>query len=332
MVGLSLERSRAPDRGSAARASPVVPVLVGPTASGKTETALRLAAALGAEIISADSRQIYRFMDIGTAKPTPAERWRVPHHFIDERDPDETFSAGEFGSQARERVGQILGRGNVPLVVGGSGLYLRSLIDGLFEGPGAHPRLRGLLEERVRAGGISELLEELRSVDAEAARGASAATPRRIIRALEVYHATGVPLTTHQRQSRPLIAFRPMLVGLAWDRPELHGRIEARCEAMISAGLLKEIESLEAMGYDSSCNALNTVGYVEMSAYRRGQITWQEARERFMRNTRRYAKRQMTWFRADRRILWLPMSGSFGPDSAAKLIAATYAEAVNTNR
>ena len=311
---------------------PIVPVLVGPTASGKTDTALLLAMALRGEVISADSRQIYRFLDIGTAKPAPAQLRSVPHHFIDERDPDESFSAGEFGAQARERIGRILGRGRLPLVVGGSGLYVRSLVDGLFEGPGKQPLLRSVLEERARAGGILELLEELRSVDPAAARGASSATPRRIIRALEVYHATGVPLSTHQREARPTIEFTPMLLGLTWERPELHARIEARCEAMITDGLLAETERLEAMGYDRSCNALNTVGYAEMTAYRRGELAWHDALERFKRNTRRYAKRQMTWFRADRRIRWLPMSGSFGPGAAAEHIAAYYADAVNNMR
>lgn len=306
---------------------PIVPVLIGPTAAGKTEISLHLAQLLRAEILSADSRQVYRFLDIGTAKPTVEDRHRIVHHFIDERDPDEPFSAGEFGSLGRDRIRQVQARGRRPLVVGGSGLYVRSLIDGLFEGPGPHHQLRAVLEDRARMGGMSELLEELRNVDPEAARGATAATARRIIRALEVYHATGVPLSTHQRRAKPTIEFTPVLFGLQWERQELYRRIALRCASMVAGGLLEESERLEAMGYGPSCNALNTVGYVEMAAYRRGQLSWNEALERFQRNTRRYAKRQMTWFRADSRIRWIPMSGAFDPAGLAEQIAALCADA-----
>ncbi|MCK5573482.1 MAG: tRNA (adenosine(37)-N6)-dimethylallyltransferase MiaA, partial [Bacteroidetes bacterium] len=177
---------------------PHVLVLVGPTASGKTEVSIHLARTLGGEIVSADSRQVYRYLDIGTAKPDPALRKAVPHHFVDYLLPDEEFSAGEFGGQARRVIGEIMARGRTPIVVGGAGLYVRSLIDGLFEGPGPNKELRRVFQQRVDGGGVLDLLEELRAVDPEMAASADPTKPRRIIRALEVYHTTGEPLSVLQ--------------------------------------------------------------------------------------------------------------------------------------
>ncbi|MEK9138912.1 MAG: tRNA (adenosine(37)-N6)-dimethylallyltransferase MiaA [Bacteroidota bacterium] len=286
---------------------PKVLVLVGPTCSGKTEVGLALAEALHGEIISADSRQVYRYMDIGTAKPALEQRQRVKHYFVDELLPDHDFNAGEFGARGREIIEDIARRGKAPMVVGGSGLYIRSLVDGFFEGPGADEEFREAMERHVRSGRLAYLLDELRRVDAETAATIDPTKPRRIVRALEVYHLTGQPISRLHREHRIEIHFTPVLFGLKWDRQELYMRINARCDQMIAAGLLSEVESLEAKAYTDRFNALNTVGYAEAFAYRRGEISYEEFVRLFKRNTRRYAKRQMTWFRADKRIQWVEM-------------------------
>jgi tRNA dimethylallyltransferase len=279
---------------------------------------------LGGEILSADSRQVYRHLDIGTAKPSVADRKAVPHHFVDDLLPDQEFSAGEFGMRGRQIIGEILHRGKTPIVVGGAGLYVRSLIDGIFEGPGRNRRLRELLERRADAGGVGDLLEELRAVDPETAAKADQSKTRRIIRALEVYHTTGEPLSLLQKKNRALIEFVPVQFGLEWDRAALYERIEQRCAGMIAQGLLREVEELDRRGYRPQMNALNTVGYAEAFAYRRGDISYAEMLRLFQRNSRRYAKRQLTWFRSDSRVRWIPMSGRRTASQVAREIADLY--------
>jgi tRNA dimethylallyltransferase len=300
-----------------------VPVIVGPTASGKTGVAVRLAELLGGEIISADSRQIYRYLDAGTAKPTPAERKMVRHHFIDDLTPDEEFSAGKFGELGRKRVDQIFARGRVPIIAGGSGLYIRSLIDGLFEGPGADPEFRDALEERIGRRGLSDLLKELQSLDPVAASRIDPTKPRRVVRALEVIHATGRPLSSHQA-AKSEINFVPVLFGLLWERKELYRRIDTRCERMVSGGLLEEAAALERRGYDVSLNALNTVGYKEAFAVLRGELAPLEMMAEFRKNSRRYAKRQMTWFRRDGRIRWIRMNEETSEGEVAEVISREF--------
>jgi tRNA dimethylallyltransferase len=300
----------------------IVVVLVGPTASGKTAVSLPLAERLGAEIISADSRQIYRFMDIGTAKPTAADRARVPHHFVDILNPDQDYSAGEFGVRGREEIDRIFARGHVPLVVGGSGLYVRSLIDGIFNGPPADPEVRSIIEKQFANGGIDALLTELRRVDPVFAARVDPTKPRRMIRALEVYHVTGTPISQLHQDLKVEIPFVPLVFGLLWPKPELHRRINERCQAMLREGFLREVEDLVGRGYGAELNALNTVGYAEAFALRAGQMTLEEMVEVFSRNTRRYAKRQMTWFRRDERVSWIEMGGAVGvSDVVEKIIS-----------
>lgn len=295
-------------------------VLVGPTASGKTSLSIQLARILNAEIISADSRQVYRYLDIGTAKPTKRELAEAPHHFIDILPPDAGYSAGLFGVRGRAVAEQIFSRGRVPLVVGGSGLYVKSLIDGLFSGPGADPDLRATLEERLRNEGAVGLLEDLRRVDPESAAGIDPTKPRRIVRALEVCLLTGRPMSELHRTEKPAIPFEAVQVGLLWDRTLLNGRIDARCDGMLDAGLTAEVDWLAGMGYDRRLSALNTVGYAEGFACRAGEISRAEMIRLFKRNTRRYAKRQMTWFRSDSRINWIAMPG----DGSAERIASLF--------
>jgi tRNA dimethylallyltransferase len=264
--------------------------------------------------------QVYRYMDIGTAKPTPQELHAIPHHFINERDPDQEFSAGEFGTLGRTRIAEILARGRVPLVVGGSGLYVQALIDGFFEGPGADPEYREALERRLASGGIGELVAELERVDPESARRIDPTKPRRIMRALEVFHVSGIPMSELHRSSIPEIPFETVQFGLRLERSALYSRIDARCAGMVESGLVDEAAALETQGYSPSLNALNTVGYVEAFAFLRGEVDREGMLERFRQNSRRYAKRQMTWFRRDGRIRWLDVETRKPEDVAREIL------------
>ena len=307
--------------------SRTVLVLVGPTASGKTAVGAALAESLRGEIISADSRQVYRYLDIGTAKPTRELRARVPHHFVDEILPDRVFSAGEFGARGREVVEQIFSRGRMPIVVGGSGLYIQSLVDGFFEGPGADRELRASLERRLADEGVGGLLRELERVDPAYAAVVDRTKTRRIIRGLEVFALTGEPISRRQKEARMEIAFTVQMFGLEWDRAVLYRRINARCDDMLRAGLLDEVERLEARGYGAGLNALNTVGYAEAFAYRSGRISYDEMVRLLKQNSRRYAKRQMTWFRRDPRIRWIRMDERRTPEDAAAEIGEIFQRA-----
>ena len=280
---------------------------------------------LKGEIISADSRQVFRLLDIGTAKPTLEERRGIPHHFIDLLPPDADFCAGTFGVEGRKVIGDISSRGRLPIVVGGSGLYVQSLIDGFFEGPGADREYREFLEGRLARGGIELLLEDLRNRDPEAASRIDPTKPRRILRALEVFHLTGRPISELQKE-KPLIPFQSVLFGLDVPRAVLYRQIEARCDSMLERGLLREVEALERKGYTDSLNALNTVGYREAFAYRRGEISYEEMVRLFKQNSRHYAKRQLTWFRRDGRIRWVAMGPERPASDAAREIASAFRE------
>ncbi len=308
----------------ASKTKPSVLVLVGPTCSGKTAVSLALASHLNGEIISADSRQVYKHLDIGTAKPTMAERSIVRHHFVDELLPDQEFNAGEFGDQGRATIGRILEKNKLPIVVGGSGLYIRSLIDGLFEGPRADQEFRDAMESQVKEGRLGALLETLRRVDPESAARIDPTKPRRIIRALEVHRLAGRALSQLQRERKVEINFVPRLFGLQWERHVLYQRIEDRCQQMIERGFLSEVERLRLMGFDDSLNALNTVGYAEAFAYLRGAISYHEFVRLFKQNSRRYAKRQMTWFRRDHRIAWIEMDRRRSTDTVVKEITRRF--------
>jgi tRNA dimethylallyltransferase len=299
-------------------------VLIGPTGSGKTAISLPLARILHGEIISADSRQIYRHLDIGTAKPTHSQRSAVRHHFIDEVPPDAVVTAGEFGERGRRVVAELLGEGKVPIVVGGSGLYIRSLIDGLFEGPATNAECREFLRERLETEGLESLVQELVEVDPATAAHIDRSNPRRVLRALEFYHSTGMPLSTQQRDRKVTIPFTAFQFGLEWARDVLFRRINERCDAILAGGLLDEVEQLKRLGYLSTLQALNTVGYKEAFALRSGLISYEEMVQLFKQNSRRYAKRQLTWFRRDSRIRWIPMEEPMSPEVVAEWIAREY--------
>jgi tRNA dimethylallyltransferase len=279
--------------------------LVGPTSSGKTPVSIRLAKKLDGEIVSADSRQVYKYLDIGTAKPSGEQRRQVRHHFVDMLEPTQEYSAGQYGREARETIAKILQSDRTPIVVGGSGLYIKAVIDGLFEGPEKDEEIRAQLESRMKTHGAESLLETLRKVDPEAAAKMDATKHRRIIRALEVYYITGKPLTELHKQQDSQPAFEVVQFGIQWKREELYARINNRVDKMIADGLIDEVQQLRKKGYDTRLNALNSVGYKEVFDYLDGTMNQETMVELIKRNTRRFAKRQLTWFRADRRVHWI---------------------------
>ncbi len=298
----------------------IVLCIVGPTGSGKTALALLLAKSLDGEIISADSRQAYKHLDVGTAKPTKAQRREVKHYFIDELEPDEIFNAGDFGRKGREMIDDIFQRRSVPIVVGGSGLYIQSLIDGFFQGPSADNEVRHRLYERLHAEGVEVLLSELRKIDPASAARMLPSNTRRIVRALEVYELTGVPLSELQKE-KIQIHFTPLMIGLQWDRRVLYGRINRRVDVMLEDGLLEEVRKLIELGYSEETNSLQTVGYHEALSHLQGEIGYDTMVELIKRNTRRFAKRQLTWFRREKRIRWFSIDDEQDfPSIAVKIV------------
>ncbi len=293
--------------------------LLGPTAVGKTEIAIQLAQHLNAEIVSVDSRQIYRQMDIGTAKPTPEKRQTAPHHLIDCVDVSQPFTVADYQSLADTAITDIQNRGKQVLLVGGAGLYFRAIVDGLFEGPAADPLLRERFEQEVAQHGVDVLHERLRACDPEAADRIHPNNVVRVIRALEVYELTGTPMSEHQQQWHqgdqryPFIAF-----CLTMPRALLYQRIEQRVDVMLANGLIAEVESLLAVGYARDTVALRSFGYKELIAYLDGKCTYLEAVEQLKQNTRRFAKRQLTWFRKDTRIEWVDRNST--PDIVTHLL------------
>ena len=288
---------------------PSVLAIVGPTCSGKTDLSLRAARESAGEVVSADSRQVYRGMDIGTGKPGRRDLGEVRHHFIDILNPDEEYNAGRYGVEARRTVLSVLDGGKTPIIVGGSGLYIQAVIDGFFEGPARDPEIRDRLDQLLRTRGGDGLWEKLREVDPSSAKNIHPTQTRRLTRALEVLMATGKPISQwHAEQSRePLFNVRQ--IGIRWERAELYGRINERCERMMRDGLLGETEALKAKGYDGKLNSMNSVGYREALRHLEGKISRDEMLDEFKRNSRRFAKRQLTWFRADERITWLDAGG-----------------------
>jgi len=277
---------------------PRILVLTGPTASGKTSLALSLAEILDAEVVSADSMQVYRLLDVGTAKPTPEERARVRHHLIDVADPDEAYGAGRFRDEAAAAIGDVLSRGGVPLVCGGTALYLKVLLEGLAPGPGRHEGVRRELEARWEAGDRAPLLEELQRADPELARRLHPNDRTRILRGLEVWRVSGSRLSALQREhafaERPYEALR---IGVAVDRGELYRRIDRRVEAMLEAGWVEEVRGVLDRGFLPECPGLQGIGYRELCAFLTGGGDLAEVAASIRRATRQLAKRQLTWFR-----------------------------------
>lgn len=267
---------------------------------------MELAERLGGEIVNADALQVYRGFDIGTAKPDAQERERVPHHLIDILEPDERYSAGDFARRAGSVIDDIVGRGRWAILVGGSGLYLRALLEGLHELPEVPASLRQQLRRELREKGLPGLREELTRVDPVTAHRLEPGDTQRTLRALEIERATGRPLSEWLRRSRPTEQpLRAVRIGLTLPRPILYDRIAVRIRRMMEAGWLEEVEGLLDLGVSTACHAFQAIGYRQLAEHLEGVVPLDRAIEEIARDTRRYAKRQLTWFRRMRDVHWI---------------------------
>ncbi len=295
--------------------------VVGPTAGGKSALALTLAGRLSGEIVSCDSMQIYRGMDIGTAKPTVAEMRDIPHHLIDVADPEDSFSVADYVRLAGEAVGGILSRGNLPVFCGGTGLYLDSFLrGGGFELTEGDMELREALRCEAEKLGNEALHARLKAVDPDSAAAIHPNNLRRVIRALEIFETTGKTKSELDRLSRlPGSAYDPVIIGLRFsDREELYRRIDARVDKMLSDGLLMETERLYKAGvFEKSRTAAQAIGYKELLGFIRGEVTLEKAAEELKISTRHYAKRQMTWFGANPAVKWIEAGGGKSAEEIA---------------
>jgi tRNA dimethylallyltransferase len=290
--------------------------LVGPTASGKTETGIAVAERLGCEVVSVDSMLVYRGLDVGTAKPTPADRDRVPHHLLDLAEPSERFTVARFQAAARE----VLARVDHPLLVGGSGLYVRAVVDDL-RFPPEDPEIRANLEAEASIVGPVRLFERLADLDPVAAAKIEPGNVRRIVRALEVVAITGTPFSGFAEAWERYDPARMRAAGLRLAPEALAARVERRVEAMLDAGWLDEVRGLVASGFGGWLTSTQAIGYAELAAHLDGRLSLEEAVEGTVRRTRALARRQMAWFRRDPRIRWFDVSGD-GPAALAAPLAA----------
>ena len=281
--------------------------IAGPTASGKTALAVELAKNFNGEVVSCDSMQVYRRMDIGTAKPTAEEREGIPHHMIDVAEPDEDFSVSRYCAMATPVLDDILARGKTAIVAGGTGLYMDSLIRGNDFAPFPSTGMREKLEAQADAEGMEAMLQLLQAIDPEAAGRLHLADRKRIIRALEVYYETGETITAHNLKTQAIPPrYEPLWLGLDFDpRAELYSRIDLRVGLMLEMGLVEEIRALLDSGIPSASTAMQAIGYKEFVAAMEGRATVEEAADQVRQASRHYAKRQLTWFRRNKNIHWL---------------------------
>ena len=300
---------------------PKLVIVLGPTAVGKSELALELATAIDGEIVNADSQQVYRYLDIGTGKPAPADRARVMHHLIDIVNPDEEFNAALFRRLATQSIEQIHAQNKNVIVCGGTGLYLKALTHGLFEGPAQDAQIRQSLEEQIEKEGQASLYRQLLRIDPSVESTIHPNDRQRTMRALEVYQLTGKPMSAWQKEhafhEQP---FEVLKIGLNRQRGELYDRINRRSERMVEDGLLEEVRGLADKGYSLELKPLRSVGYRQMGQVLAGQQELLAAIDEMKRETRHLAKRQLTWFRADRDIRWFdPQQQSSDIERAIKL-------------
>ena len=284
---------------------PKVVVIVGPTASGKTTVSIELAKKINGEIISADSMQIYKYMDIGTAKPTLDEMQGIKHYMLDVVMPDETFNVAKYKSMAESAIEEILKKGKVPIIVGGTVLYVNTLVDGIefADVPGDEEYRNELIEKGYREGAMS-IYKELEKVDSESAKKIDPNNIRRVARALEIYKVTGKTKTQLDIESRKEVKYDYRLFGMEWDRETLYNRIDLRVDKMIEAGLIDEVRNVTEK-FKISNTAVQGLGYKEVIEFLNGNISYEEMIEKLKLETRHYAKRQLTWFRRDKRIKWI---------------------------
>ena len=284
---------------------PKIIIICGPTALGKTSMAIKVAEIFNGEIIGADSMQIYRYMDIGTAKPTADEQSHVAHHMIDLIDPDEHFDARQFAEMAYEKIIRLYARGITPFVVGGTGLYIKALVHGLFKSGPSDIQVRERLQEQARIYGVDFLHQKLRRYDPDTSERIHPNDSYRIIRALEVNELTGKSITELQqdhgfKENR----FNALKIGLHIKRELLYDRIDRRADAMIDSGFFDEVNRLLGMGYSDDLKSMQSIGYRHLIDFIKGRCSWDETLRTLKRDTRRYAKRQLTWFKAEPEIVW----------------------------
>ncbi len=300
---------------------PVV-VIVGPTAIGKSRIAIHVAKAWGTEILTADSTQVYRGMDIGTDKPTAADHAEVPHRLINIVDPDQPFNAGEFRRLAVQEIERLHRNGLLPIVVGGTGLYVRALLSGLWPGPPVDWTLRRKLEAEAAAGGMEGMFAELQQVDPESANRLHPHDRVKVLRALEVYRQTGLPLSkAHRQHGFQEQPFQALVLGLTMERSALYRRIEDRVEVELAKGLVDETRRLLGEGYSRQSVPMKSLGYRQMAGYIEGEYPFDEAVRRLKRDTRHFAKRQMTWFRKEPNLVWIEVAPHESPDVGAQRVS-----------
>ncbi len=323
---------------------PDIVFIVGQTAVGKSAVAIELARRIGAEIVSADSMQVYRGLDIISAKPSPADRQAITHHLIDIADPAEQFDVARYVRLAREAVAGIRGRGRMPLVAGGSGMYVRALLDGIFEGPARDAALRDRLEREIAEEGLAPLHERLKKLDPQAGARIHPHDKKRIIRALEVYECSGRTVSSLRTEwdAAPApcgggpcfsagLRCRASLFGLRRTREEIIQRIDERVERMFARGAVEEVKEILGSGIDPGAAILQSLGFDEIREYLSGRLALAEAKGLLKKNTRAFAKRQITWFGRDGRIQWMQISGGEEPGATAERIVQLLAkDAVRT--
>jgi tRNA dimethylallyltransferase len=285
-----------------------VVVIVGPTCSGKTDLSIDLAIKLNSEIISADSRQVYKLLDIGTAKPSLQQTQLVKHHLVDLLNPDQEFNVSKFSSESSMRIDIIHKVDKIPIISGGSGLYIKSLIDGIIDEVEVDQAYRDELYELRKMHGNEYLYDQLQKVDLESAAKMLPQNWKRVVRALEVYHSTGKTIGYFHSLKKQKPPYNFIQFGLEWERATLYKNINDRVDTMIERGLIEEVKYILQEGFNKEINSLNTVGYKEIISYLENEISLDKAIELIKRNTRRFAKRQITWFKADKRIRWYKVS------------------------
>ncbi|MDD5774106.1 MAG: tRNA (adenosine(37)-N6)-dimethylallyltransferase MiaA [bacterium] len=299
-------------------------ILLGPTAVGKTELAVRLAKELKTEIISADSRQFYKYMDIGTAKPSKEEQKEVRHHLIDIVLPDVKFSVADYKRETEKVILDLHAQGKIPFMSGGSGLYIRSVVDGLFQSPDPDLDFRKKMEEEALEKGNLYLYEKLKAVDKETADRLHMNDIFRITRALEVFEKTGLPISKLQKEKTEKLDYRVLMIGLNRERSELYTFIEKRVDKMIESGLVKEVENLLEQGYKKDLISMQGLGYKEIIGFLEKEYSFERAVYLLKRDTRRFAKRQMTWFRKDKRINWFDLPDKNIMEKTMELVQNTF--------
>jgi tRNA dimethylallyltransferase len=296
--------------------------IVGPTGIGKSRLALHLAAVFSGEIVSADSRQVYRYMDIGTAKPTPQELASIPHHLIDIINPDDEFSLATYQEMANKAIEDIYGRGKLPFLVGGTGLYVKAVLEG-WQIPGVSPdrEFRYNIEKKVNERNIDEIYQELVITDPDAAAKIDRRNVRRVIRALEVHAKAGKPFSRLGYKTPP--AFTPFIIGLTAERSELYRIVDRRVDDMIDRGFVREVENLQKMGYDSTLPSMSGIGYRQVGQFLKGELTLEAAKQKIKTETHRFIRHQYAWFKlTDEKIHWFD-TGRKG-DSAIEIMLAEF--------